>query len=143
MVKTQSEWARLLYHTKTNPQENVFPSLNVDLNEDGIPDGFEKVNGVVWENGTLARQNRGKLFQTLPLGGVEHGRNTLKLDIEGGLPRVNVHFWNRGRKISVETFKGTAGTFEVPQETVTIVIEVINEKDAPIVLKGGTLLQEK
>ena len=113
------------------------------MNEDGNPDGFERVEGVAWENGTLVRQNRGKLFQTLPLGGVEHGRNTLKLDIEGGLPRVNVHFWNRGRKIGVETFKGTEGIFEVPQETVTIVIEVINEKDAPIIFKGGTLHQER
>ena len=141
MVKTQSEWARLLYATKTNPQENIFPSLAVDLNEDGNPDGFEKVNGVVWEKGTLARQNRGKLFQTLPLGGVERGKNTLKLDIEGGAPCVNVHFWNRGRKIGVETFKGTEGAFEVPQETVTIVIEVINEKDAPMIFKGGSLHQ--
>ncbi len=141
MVKTQSEWARLLYATKTNPQENIFPSLAVDLNEDGNPDGFEKVNGVVWKNGTLSRQNRGKLFQTLPLGGVERGKNTLKLDIEGGAPCVNIHFWSRGRKIGVETFKGTEGTFEVPQETVTIVIEVINEKDAPIVFKGGSLHQ--
>ena len=141
MVKTQSEWARLLYHTKTNPQENVFPSLAVDRNEDGNPDGFERIDGVVYANGTFSRQNRGKLFQTLPLGGVERGKNTLKLDIEGGMPRVNIHFMRRWGKLGTETFKGTEGSFEVPPNTLTVVIELINEQDAPIIFKGGYLHQ--
>ncbi len=141
MVKTQSEWARLLYFTKTDPQENVFPSLTVDLNEDGNPDGFERIEGVTCANGILSRQGRGKLFQTLPLGGVEHGKNTLKLDIEGGKPCVNIYFWNRGRKLGMETIKGTEGSFNVPQDAVTVVIELINEQEAPMTFRGGSLHQ--
>ncbi len=40
-VRTYSEWARILYHTKPDPAVNVFPDLDVDLDSDGIPDGYE------------------------------------------------------------------------------------------------------
>ena len=39
-VRTYSEWADILYRTPQNPYSNIMPKLDVDLDENGKPDGF-------------------------------------------------------------------------------------------------------
>ena len=46
-IKTYNEWAQLLYKTPQNPYVNVMPSVDVDLDEDSHPDGFNTHSTVV------------------------------------------------------------------------------------------------
>ena len=50
-VRTQSDWARVLYGTHQNEYVNVFPPLNVDLDGNGVPDGYYAQSG--WPLGML------------------------------------------------------------------------------------------
>ena len=141
MVKTQSEWARLLYGSKTDPRENILPPLSVDLNGDGIPDGYELGGGAAYSNGSLSCKGKGLLCRTLKLGGVERGRNTLKLEIQGGAPRICIHQWNYWKAFHSDTAKGNECSFEVLPDTVTIVIELFNDGDGAMTVTGGSLSQ--
>lgn len=44
-VNTYSQWTKLLYNTPQNPYTNIFPSLNNDLDENNVPDGYDLKNG--------------------------------------------------------------------------------------------------
>lgn len=139
MVKTQSQWARLLYHTKTDPNENILPPLNVDLNEDGIPDGYTLGKSSIYENGTVSVSGKNYLCGIHRLGGVEKGTNKLEFDIQGGAPRVRITFTpNKGQAQSLE-FNNAECSFDVPENTVTINIDIWNLSEEKMLLKGGTL----
>ena len=83
-VRTQEEWAEILYSQKTDPEGNIMPSLKTDRNGDGKPDGYEL------RNGTRADLKTG--IATLPadgalclfdLAGVGKGINTFSLEAKG------------------------------------------------------------
>ena len=42
-IKTYIEWSDLLYYQTPDPYYNIIPPLNIDNDENGIPDGYEDV----------------------------------------------------------------------------------------------------
>jgi FlgD Ig-like domain len=42
LVKTQTQWAHLLYDTPPDSSINIFPPMNVDLDHNGVPDGYDR-----------------------------------------------------------------------------------------------------
>lgn len=81
-VKTYREWAKLLYDTPQNPYTNIFPSLEKDLDENNIPDGYELVNGKLDKTDgpeknkfSLVSQKKGIVCQINNLAGIEKGEN--------------------------------------------------------------------
>ncbi len=41
-IRTYSEWKDVLYNQTPNPNENIFPPLNIDLDANNISDGYDK-----------------------------------------------------------------------------------------------------
>jgi len=50
-IRTYSEWADILYNQTPDPYENIIPPLNVDLDANNIPDGYNQGG-----EGTLKKQ---------------------------------------------------------------------------------------
>ena len=88
-VRTQTEWARILYDLKTDPAVNVFPALGMDRDANGVPDGLSLGWGVKVEAsvaGTVLVATRsGKICMVNRLGGLEKGENQLRIAVEGAL----------------------------------------------------------
>ncbi len=90
-VRTYSEWAEVLYRTPPDADVNVFPDLNVDLDADGVPDGFDipsaegvQSSGVPDANGVmLSVRNTGTVCRVDRLAGLERGANTFSVWISG------------------------------------------------------------
>ncbi|MDE2999929.1 MAG: hypothetical protein OXU79_12705 [Gemmatimonadota bacterium] len=90
-VRTYSKWAEVLYRSTPDPNVNVIPELNVDLNGDGVPDGYDirsaelvQSSGVPDANGAfLSVQNAGTICKVDRLGGLEKGANTFSVWISG------------------------------------------------------------
>ncbi|MBK7107168.1 MAG: hypothetical protein IPH62_17990 [Ignavibacteriae bacterium] len=110
-INTYAEWADILYEKTSDPYDNVFPPLNVNLdtytntlNPDGIPDGYEprttwiKDGNIiddkgVWEIDATAPEgycytkyydNWARIFLVQNLGGVEKGENEFEIWTKGG-----------------------------------------------------------
>ena len=103
-VKTYKEWAELLYETPQNPYVNVMPSIDVDLDEDNNPDGFDYYSGII-EDGvpgnfskSFSISSDGQICSIWDLGGVEKGENDFGVWIKG-IGEIEVGF-----AISVEPF---------------------------------------
>ncbi len=86
-------WTKILFDSITNPYENIFPKLNVDLDNDSFPDGYNKIyigniqdsGGVSSSNGYLINRNTTGYFCSISgLGGVEKGTNLLEFYTQGG-----------------------------------------------------------
>ncbi len=90
-VRTYSEWAEALYRTKPDPSVNGFPDLNVDLDADGVPDGFDVLSSeLVHGRGKagvidpfLSVKNAGTICKVDRLGGLEKGANTFSVRTRG------------------------------------------------------------
>lgn len=139
MVKTQSEWARILYFSKTRPSENILPSPKVDLNGDNVPDGYVLGKDTVWEKGQISVAGKDYVCGIQRLGGVEKGKNKLALKIKGGTPCVRITFFTNAGKGDTLEFKSKKFSFDVPENTVTLNIDIWNEADEKMVFKGGKL----
>ena len=85
-VKTYSEWSSLLYDSLPGRVANVFPKLNVDLDGNNFPDGYDQdstfggkfqTTGGVTESGgrCFIIGGAGNLCQVNGLGGLEKGNN--------------------------------------------------------------------
>jgi hypothetical protein len=91
-VRTYSEWAEILYHTEQDPGINSFPDLNVDLDEDGIPDGFllqeaqvDRTDGVLDSGGvSLAIRESSTICRVEKLAGLEEGACEFTVWTKGG-----------------------------------------------------------
>ena len=83
-VRTQEEWAEILYASKPEPGENIMPSFSTDLDADGIPDGYELQKGARADitSGTVFIPRGGKLHLS-DLGGLEKGNNRFALTVKG------------------------------------------------------------
>jgi len=94
-VKTQSQWADLLYSPEKRiiPSGNVFPALNIDRDHNGRPDGYQPARGR-WDLKTpaIVAKSQGKIFSVENLGGLVKGRNTLafSVQVEGSSCRLEV-----------------------------------------------------
>ena len=88
-VKTQREWASILYDSIPNPYENIFPPLNVDLDSNNIPDGYDAPYGIlhkpkkVNKKYYLSENNSGYLCTIKNLGGIEKGYNAFSFKSKG------------------------------------------------------------
>ncbi|MBE6371875.1 MAG: hypothetical protein E7055_07340 [Lentisphaerae bacterium] len=141
-VRTQSDWARRLYYSKTDPAENIFPAWTADLDKNGRPDGYNKLPpGVtIGANGELTAANRGLVFAVNRLGGLEKGKNTLKFSVKSGKIQVRITFWQRNRRLGKKmTLDGPVSTFPVPAGADFVDIMVFNAGSEPLVLAGASL----
>ena len=143
-VRTQSRWAELLYYSKTDPAQNIFPAWTVDLDGNQRPDGYKFLGKGVSINaaGELVAPNDGDVFEIIRLGGVEKGKNTLRFGVKSGTLRCDITFWNRSRQVGSVSFSGNEKTFEVPVRTDYINIRLVNSGKAPLVLTGAVLNQK-
>ena len=88
-VKTYKQWTAILFDSIPNPYTNVFPSLGVDLDKNGLPDGYSNCNidnsdGVSASNYKCASINGlGNLFSVQLLAGVEKGMNNFTAYTKG------------------------------------------------------------
>lgn len=83
-VKTQEEWAETLYSKKPQPNTNILPPLNRDIDEDGKPDGYELVKGTTTDLKTgIATIPAGGKLHISDVGGVEKGTNNFSISVKG------------------------------------------------------------
>ncbi len=90
-VRTYKEWADILYSQIPNPKENIFPPLNVDLDQNGMPDGYDnfdklkldKTDGVPDSNYSLVGNSTGNICTVKGLGGIEKGENNFEIWTKG------------------------------------------------------------
>ncbi len=94
-VRTYAEWAETLYRTPQDPAVNILPPLDVDLDGDDIPDGYDAIEGRIDtdggppEGGAFLTVDRDGLIARIErLGGLEKGDNAFTVwtrGDEGGL----------------------------------------------------------
>ena len=143
-VRTQSRWAELLYYSKTDPAQNIFPAWTVDLDGNQRPDGYKFLGQGVTINaaGELTAPNSGDVFEIIRLGGVEKGKNTLSFGVKSGSLSCDITFWNRSRQVGSVRFSGNEKTFEVPAQAEYVNIRLVNSGKEPLVLTGAVLNQK-
>ncbi len=83
-VRTQEEWAELLYTGKTDSNANVLPPFTRDLDGDGKPDGYTLQRGAAADlkTGTVTIPAGGKLH-IADVAGLEKGTNQFALTVKG------------------------------------------------------------
>jgi hypothetical protein len=93
-VRTYSEWENNLYIEVPDAAENIMPAFNVDLNEDGIPDGYAKGADATFNNddglGISGNYNysigtTGVICAVDNLGGLYKGDNDFEIYIKGNV----------------------------------------------------------
>ncbi len=91
-VRTQAQWTAQLHDSAPDPYENIIPPLNVDLDSNGVPDGYlASVDGLISKadgvpdssNCAYGLKKPGKLCSIGKLGGVEKGDNDFILWLKG------------------------------------------------------------
>lgn len=145
-VRTQSEWADILYSQKADPKCNVFPSFSVDLDKNDRPDGIfpsKDAGVIVLKDGAKALESKtaGVIFKIKKLGGLEKGDNKLSLRFEAGKnARITFDFTfdNGARAQAVFTGNGewqdVCQTIKVPKEASCADVTVSNDTGSPMVL---------
>ncbi len=129
-VKTLSEWAGILYHTRQDPRVNVFPGLDVDRDGDGIPDGYDVLpekldrnDGVPDSSGfSLAMEEAGTICRVERLGGLEKGANCFTIWTKGSAGssiEVTFRFFEVGKAEEL-TFPAENPEWTKHQGTVTV-----------------------
>ena len=113
-IKTYSEWADVLYNQTPDPNENVFPPLNVDLDGNNIPDGYNQPKGTLIKTDgvggdyCLSIKATGEICSIRNLGGIEKGMNDFEIWTKGA----------SGDFIEVTFTAGTQNTtFKFPAST--------------------------
>ena len=121
-VRTQSQWANILYAQPADPFANVIPPLNVDLDNNGFPDGYyyqsdgypygtvDSTDGVAAGMGYSWSVDRaGDVCTIVGLAGLEKGWNDLGLWTRGypgdsvELRFVFSHFPEQRFKVGADT----------------------------------------
>ncbi len=91
-IRTYSEWADVLYNQTPDPNENIFPPLNVDLDANNIPDGYNQGEKGILDNmdgypthGDYSYKisKVGKICSISNLGGIEKGANNFEIWTKG------------------------------------------------------------
>lgn len=122
-VRTQSEWADILYGIPQNAYTNIIPPLDVDIDQNGVPDGyFPKVgytDGVLSANdgpaeaphGAFAISRKGSICYISGLAGLEKGENDFFVWTKGSAgDSVTVTFTYPEKNYLSSTLKFPAGT---------------------------------
>jgi peptidoglycan/xylan/chitin deacetylase (PgdA/CDA1 family) len=92
-VRTYEQWGSILFDSSTNKAANILPSLNRDINNNGIPDGFNTSALLVQTDGIAASgfkcfasaNNNANLASISNLGGLEKGDNLVTMHTKGML----------------------------------------------------------
>lgn len=79
-VKNYAQWADELFGGKVDPTSNVFPALTTDLNDDGMPDGYNLDKTATWDKEKCLLSGKGSLFYISALGGIESGKNVVRVE---------------------------------------------------------------
>ncbi len=152
-VRTQKEWAERLYLSKPDPMYNLMPSLSVDRDEDGVPDGYSPAKGVLLENNAFIAKRDGVVFQFHYLTGMEIGANRLVYRYSGA-PGTAIHVkvqpFAKGwapvytkvftRKIEKSGPQTCTVRFEIPSGTRFLNLEFrASDVSAPLALDGFSL----
>jgi len=93
-VNTHLQWKAILYNYTPDGSVNIFPALNVDLDEDSYPDGYENdpnlkslysINDGVPESGGCCFETNsiGGICKISELAGLEKGKNTFSIWTKG------------------------------------------------------------
>ncbi len=92
-VRTYNEWRSLLYDSIPNRITNMFPGLNIDIDDDHYPDGFNQSgmgsvydtsDGVAYSgNRSFAIYGNGSMCGISELGGLEKGMNKFTIYTKG------------------------------------------------------------
>jgi len=117
-VRTYKQWKILLYDSIPNRLAEVFPKLNIDLDKDSFPDGFDQspdltgvydsTDGVSTSGGRCFVMNgNGKICQVSSLAGLETGLNKFTI-------------WTKGN--NTDTSKITV-RFEFPEQSKIQIME--------------------
>ncbi len=143
-VRTQREWTRRLYDpaTQLDRETNVMPSLSLDRDEDGNPDGYVLGEGVSVHDGELERRTPGRMFTVTRLSGMEKGSNRFSFEgkgPEGGRWVTQLIYHGRKGELGAEDFSmpirsGASEVFSVvlniPEEAVAMTVVVRGEGTA-------------
>jgi hypothetical protein len=134
-VKTYGEWAKILYETPQNPYVNVFPALDVDLDENGFPDGYyikpgytdgiyDTTDGVRESGFTSYKINKiGTICFVNALGGLEKGENDFLIYTKGEPgDSIDIVFTTPGELSFLGSLKFPADTREWKRYRGTIAI---------------------
>jgi len=91
-VKTYKEWADILYNQTPDPYENVYPPLNIDLDNNNLPDGYDNMGNSILDkndgapeinNYSLSINQVGTICNIEKLAGIEKGENEFSLWTKG------------------------------------------------------------
>ncbi len=91
-IRTYSEWADILYKQVPDPNENIFPPLNVDLDSNNVSDGYDSnMEGTLKKNDGYPTINDycfsiskvGQVCSITDLGGIEKGYNDFEIWTKG------------------------------------------------------------
>ena len=89
-IKTYSQWADVLYNQIPDPDENIIPPLNVDLDANNIPDGYNPEDGILIKNDgpksndyCYSINKTGQICYITGLGGLEKGTNDFEIWTKG------------------------------------------------------------
>jgi len=123
-VRTYSQWKSLIYDSLTNKTVNVFPAINVDLDANHWPDGFDKdtvsIKGVydttegVQSSGfrSFKLVGGGTICSVTKLGGLEKSSNYFSFYLKGSDTvaashvNVNVIFPETGNTVNLSSVSG-------------------------------------
>ena len=135
-VRTQEEWAEILYASKPQPDENIMPPLSTDLDEDGTPDGYVLQKGARADvkSGIVSIPRGGRLHIS-DLGGLEKGKNRFALTVKGKTGMVvylDFFFVVRSGKNYSERRE-----FRLEHENAQILEGVVNVKPEAVALHYG------
>ena len=129
-VRTYSEWAEDLYRSRPDPHVNVFPELNVDLNADGVPDGYDMLSaervqrggGPIANDVFLSVRNAGTICKVDRLGGLEKGAIAFSLRTRGhpgGSIEANFRFFEVE---TTEKLTFSVGSSEWTEQRATVTV---------------------
>jgi methionine-rich copper-binding protein CopC len=100
-VKNQTQWAEILYGSTPDPYENIIPPLNIDLDDNGVPDGYYRTDGILDKTDGIpdassysySLSTNGRFSRILSLAGIEKGDNDFIIWIKGAVgSTVRVYF---------------------------------------------------
>ena len=123
-VRTYNEWADILYSKTPNPNQNIFPNLSIDRDENSVPDGYGKQlsnfegdwdrnDGVVSSsNHSITKIGLGTICFVEGLGGIEKGENYFEIWTKGEPGNIIEVEFNIGNSTSIFSFPAESSDWE-------------------------------
>ena len=91
-VKTYHDWTSILFDSISNPYVNIFPQPNIDMDANGIPDGYLNANNLNNSEGlalsgnvSFSKSSTGTICEVQNLAGLEKGNNIFSIYTKGAL----------------------------------------------------------